>query len=775
MSSGIFLLSSLLATLCLPTVAGGQETAPEGATLSRHESRSIEEIVVTARRRAELLEDTPISVTALSEATLREAGVTRLDEIQELVPNLQMPTGRSGLEGRIRIRGIGTSTSEVAFDPGVGVYVDGVYLPRSLGQLVDVLDIEQVEVLRGPQGTLFGKNTVGGALNITTVKPTQQLEAWALLRPGNLGSLHTRMMVNTPIGTGWLRERLAARVAFSSTNRRGYTYNTFRNEYWSDTNSLAFLGSLRFTPVDDVSINVSGSWSRNHGRQRGGQCLVVRETVLGNLQPGLYDACRASGKYEFEADPATIADVESYGTWGTIAWDVGEVGPIDHLKVKSITSWRQQHPRGRDDFDMTEFPVIQLASVGGGVLDGEPGFQQQISQEIQLNASAWDDRLNFVGGYFVLWEKGTALWTIWAMGNALDAATTTDVDFSNWTWAPFAQATLDMTDWASLTAGLRYTEDKKGLHLLFYDPRMPEPPQLDRDKSVIFSAWTPMGSLALRLPDEYTDGTPLNHLMGYFTYSRGFKGGGFDAVTSPFAEELNRFDPETLDSFEFGVKTISFEQRVTLNLSLFLGNYEDIQITKFQDLGDTDGDGLPNLQRVTLNAASGTTKGLELELQALPMDGLRITGSVGLLDARYDDFEGLDDVTGDNVDRAGQRFLLTPEIQSHIAIQYSLPVSFAGPQWLQGWITPRVDWSYQGNVLYLGPEIPQGTQSGYNLVHLRVSYDFLDDRAQVGLWTRNLLDEAYFDYAFSSSSSFGTGNRWFQVGRTYGAELSYRL
>lgn len=747
----------------------------EAPAVSRHEAKAVEEVVVTARRRAELLEDTPISVTALSETTLREAGVTRLNEIQDLVPNLQMPTGRSGLEGRIRIRGVGTSTSEVAFDPGVGVYVDGVYLPRSLGQLVDVLDIQQVEVLRGPQGTLFGKNTIGGALNITTVKPTPELEGFVLLRPGNYGSMHARMMLNTPIGSGWWRERLAARVAFSSTNREGYTYNTFRREYWSDTNTLAFLGSIRFTPVDGVSIDVSGTWSRNHARQRGGQCLVIRETTLGHLQPGLYDACAASQKYVFQADPATIADVESYGTWGTVAWDVGSLGPIESLEVKSITSWRQQRPRGRDDMDMTEFPVIQLASVGGGVLDGEPGFQQQISQEIQLNGSAWDDRLNFVAGYFVLWEKGTSLWTIWAMGNSLDAATTTDVSFDNWTWAPYAQATAALTEWASLTAGLRYTEDKKGLHLQFYDPRMPEPPQLDQQKSAIFSAWTPMASFSMRLPETLMQDTPLDHLMGYFTYSRGFKGGGFDAVISPFAEDLNRFDPETLDSFEIGAKTIAFDQRLTVNLSLFLGNYDDIQVTKFQDFGDTDGDGLPNLARVTLNAASGTTKGLELEAMALPIDGLRLRGSLGLLDARYDEFEGIDDITGDNTDRAGQRFLLTPEIQSHISVQYSLPIAFDGPAWLQGWITPRVDWSYQGSVLYLGPEIPAGTQPGYNLVHLRLSYDFADDRAQVGLWARNLFDEAYFDYAFSSSSSFGIGNRWFQIGRTYGAELSYRL
>lgn len=736
---------------------------------------AVEEMVVTARRRAELLEETPISVTALSETTLREAGITRLEQIQELVPNLEMPTGRSGLEGRIRIRGIGTSSSEVAFDPGVGVYVDGVYLPRSLGQLIDVLDVSQIEVLRGPQGTLFGKNTVGGALNITTVKPTQEVEGWVMLRPGNMESIETRAMLNLPIGSGWLGERLAARAAFSSSNRRGYTWNKFRNEYWSDTNSLAFLGSLRFVPTDALSIDVSGSWARNHGRQRGGQCIKVRETVLGDLQDGLYEACEQSQKYVFESETASIADVESYGAWGTIAYDAGEVAGLDGLNLKSITSWREQRPRGRDDMDMTRYQVIRLSSVGGGELEGEPGFQQQISQEFQVSASAFDGRLNMVGGFFLFWENGTAVWNILALEDVLNSASTTDVAFDNFSWAPFFQATADVTDWASLTAGLRYTSDRKKLHLRFYDPRNPVPPQLDQTREATFGSWTPMASLALTLPESFLDDTPVDHLMGYFTYAEGFKGGGFDAVISPAAENLNEFRPETLDSFEVGFKTISLEQRLTFNLSAFVASYDDIQITKFQDLGDTDGDGLPNLERVTLNAAKATTRGVEIELMAIPIKGLQITGSLGLLDARYGEFIGLNDVTGENYDRAGERFLGTPEMQSHVSLQYSLPVRAGGPGWLQGWLTPRVDWSYEGSVLYLGPEIPEGTQPGFHLVHLRLSYDFLGDRAQVALWTRNLLDAAHFDYAFSSSSSFGIAGRWYQVGRTWGGELSYRF
>ena len=770
----------LFAFLLFPGVTLGQEEEPELNTSEAEEKpparrTSVEEMVVTARRRAELLEETPISVTALSENTLREAGITRIEQIQELVPNLEMPTGRSGLEGRIRIRGIGTSTSEVAFDPGVGVYVDGVYLPRSLGQLVDVLDVEQIEVLRGPQGTLFGKNTVGGALNITTVKPTNQVEGFAMVRPGNLESVETRAMINVPIGTGWLGERLAGRVAFSSSNRRGYTYNSYKDEYWSDINSLAFLGSLRFLPTDSLTIDVSGSWARNHAKQRGGQCIKVRETVLGDLQEGLYEACEESRPYVFESDTESLADVESYGAWGTITWDADDVPLAENLVLKSITSWREQRPRGRDDMDMTRYQVIQLSSAGGGVVDGAPGFQRQISQEFQVSGSAWGDRINMVGGMFLFWENGTSVWGILALEDVLNSALTTDVQFENFSWAPFFQATADLTDWAAVTAGLRYTSDRKRLHLKSYDPRNPVPPELDQEREATFGSWTPMVNIALTLPESLREDGPLDHLMGYFTYSEGFKGGGFDALISPSAENLNQFRPETLDSFEVGVKTVWLDQRVTFNLSAFLGVYDDIQITKFQDIGDVDGDGLPNLERVTLNAAEATIRGMELEFMAIPVEGLRFTASLGLLDARYGSFIGLNDVTGENYDRAGERFLFTPEIQSHMSAQYSLPVSFDGPAWLQGWITPRVDWAYEGSVLYLGPEIPQGTQRGFNLVHLRLSYDFLGDTAQVALWARNLLDVERFDYAFSSSSSFGIADRWFQVGRTFGGELSFRF
>ncbi len=747
--------------------------------LSRHARQRVEEIVVRARKRDEFLEDTPVSVTALSEGTLREAGVVRLDQIQELVPNLQFLTSNNGQGAQVRIRGIGTSTWEIAFDPGVGIYVDGVFLPRALGSIIDTVDVQQVEVLRGPQGTLFGKNTVGGAINITTVKPSPELEAFAMVRPGNLGTFDGRAMLNVPISIGWLEDKLFSRVAFASRKTDGFVDNALIGQTLSNQNSLAFLGSLRFLPTDDVTIDVSGTWSRAQNGGLGPQCQVSNaEAPLVNVYPGYLEACESAEHFEFEGNTNQLSDVTSYGIWGTGTWDVGDVGPLEALEVKSITSWREQLTRLRLELDGTRFPAVQTSSAGGSnPLDGPPGDQWQILQEIQVAGAALGGDLHYVLGFFALWEKGLDSRTVSSGLGVLDFVRGNQNNISNWTWAPFAQATYDVFDWMSLTGGLRYTEDKKGAAVVVDDPTHPElPPELDTSNSAIFSSWTPMASIAFRAPDTWLDPMSLDHLMGYFTYARGFKGGGFNAILNPQAQTLEGFGPETLDSFELGVKTIGWEQRITFNASIFLGTYDDIQVTSVRDL-TMPGDPLPNLIQLTQNAAKATTKGAELEMIALPTTGLQMNGSVGLLHTEYDSFpNAIDDVTGETISRAGQSFPASPELQTHVSVQYSFEVDLDGPLWLKGWLTPRLDWYYQSFIHFEGQEVSATNQGGYNLLHGRLSYDFLDDRAQVALWAKNLTDQRYLQFGLTSVvSSWGIGLPYMASPRTFGAEISYRL
>jgi iron complex outermembrane receptor protein len=778
------------------SAAEGDPAPPEGSAapggspaqapgLSPRTTQRVEEIVVTARKRAELLEDVPISVTALGEATLREAGVTRLDDISQLVPNLTFYDGRDGLTSSVFIRGVGQNFPIITFDPGVGIYVDGVFLARAQGSVLDIIDVEQVEVLRGPQGTLFGRNTVGGAISVTTIKPGPELEAFASVRAGNFNTVLTRAMLNVPIAVGGLEDKLFARVAFGSENSDGYTDNTFRDETWSDTNALNFLGSVRFVPTDEITFDLSGSWFRDHNKGKGGECVFIQDTsIMAAFVPNrqeFFEACERTEPYSFTANTAGVSDVESYGVWGTAQWDAGDRWVFENLNLKSITSWREQIPRLREDLEMTLFPVAQRGALGGdSIFDGEPGFAQQISQEVQVTGAALEGDLSYVTGYYVFWENGTediANRVFIGTGDALGSSTLNHTSIDNWSWALYGQATYALTDWANLTAGVRYTEEKKGFGRLAVNPFTPDaPPAIDADEDKIFTAWTPMASLALLAPESWLDAIGFDHLLGYFTYSEGFKSGGFNgSARMGNPTQLQPFEPENLTNYEIGVKTIALEQRLTANLSLFYGDYDDIQVQTVLLGPPLQPGGPPTVDLAVRNAAKATTKGLEFEVQALPFDGAQVTGSIAYLDGTYDEFIGESALTGDPIDRAGEAFLFVPDFQSHLSVQYSFPLGNPGPAWLQGWLTPRLDWYYQSSVDYAGPELPQATQSGYNLLHARLSFDFDDDRAQLALWAKNLTDEEYFQQITGSAATFGEIVRFYQPPRTFGVEISYRF
>ena len=741
--------------------------------VSPQAARRIEEIVVSARKREEALEETPVSVTALGAGALVEHGVFRLDDIEEMVPNLTFQRNPEGQDAMVRIRGIGTPRASIQFDPGVGIYVDGVFLSRASGGLIDVLDVQQIEVLRGPQGTLFGKNTVGGALNISTVRPHESVEGSVLVRAGNFGMVNARGMLNLPI----VEDRLLSRFAVSTDRSNGYVYNEFLDEDLSGRDNLNFVGSLRYLALDDLIIDVTGSWSRSRSPGRGGQCKYIQPTGLQGFVPDWPEECRRSRPYRVEAN-RQLVDNESYGVWGTAQWDLGSVGPIDELSFKSITSWREQNSRFRSDSDGTASRLIELAQTGNGPVGGYPGSARQISQEIQVNGQALDERLVFVGGYFYFNETADSGQILEVDLGSFNRVTRNLLDVSNWNWAFYGQGTFAATEWLSLTGGIRYSEEKKGLSALNLSidaetgEALPVPPLTDGASDAIFSAWTPMATVALQVPESMLGDAPLDHLMGYFTYARGFKGGGFNALGENLTGELEYFAPEFLDSFEVGAKTIALDQRLTMNLSLFFGKYDDIQVTSIRDVGTVEN---PQVVQLTLNAARATTRGLEWEFTAIPVDGLQINGSVGVIDARYDNYIGINDLNNEEIDRAGQTFNNTPQLQTFLALQYSLPIDLRSSRALSGWLTPRLEWAYQSEVHYNGPELLAGIQRGFNLLNARLSYDFLDDRAQIALWGKNLTNEGWFGNSTPIANFFGVSLNYYEPPRTFGGELSYRF
>lgn len=766
---------ALALTLWAPALAVAE---PRSST-NRGERFAVEEIVVSARRRSERLEQTPVAVSALPESTLRTAGVTHLADIRQLVPSLNVAQDQAG-RSQFFLRGVGTPPGMLpgfAFDPGVGVYLDGVYLPRAAGRLLDVVDVEQIEVLRGPQGTLFGKNTVGGAINITSAKPTDEIEGFVLVRPGNFGSIDTRVMLNAPVGPGALREKLFVRAAFGSSNRDGYVENRFRDETLSNLGSMAFLGTVRFVPTESLTFDLSGTWAKNRARQRGGECVVRTEGAFGSLVPPdpetgetFFDACRASQPFEVESNVASLLDSESWGTWLDARWDADVSGPLDRLSVRSLTAWHEQQFRARFDIDMTRFFLARHAEVGGTPGNGGPRDQRQVSQEIQVSGSAFDGRLPFVAGAFFQWEDGGIEADLWALPQAVNIRARNRIAIDNWTWALFGQTTWDATDWLSLTAGVRYTEEEREVDQEWTTPFENPDPVFADSAEATNGAWTPTATLAATVPPDLLPDAFVDHAMAYFGYARGFRGGGFDAIIAPTPpEEISPVRPEYLDSFELGFKTTAADERLFLNLALYQSLYEDMQVQTI--VASTNAF---DPRTVVLNAADSRIRGFEMEAMALPIAGLRIEASMSLLHGRYTSFESISAATGLPVDRAGEKLPYVPDIQSHVAVQYSFPVAFEGPVWLHGWLTPRFEWYHQSEVMYVAPEVPLGTQPAYDLLHARVSYDFADDRAQVALWGKNLANEAYFDFAFNLLPA-GTLTRYYQLPRTFGAELSWRF
>lgn len=736
--------------------------------LSPRAAGKIEEIVVSARKRAELIEDTPVAVTAISEALIRESGITRTNQVQQIVPNMTFLTTSSGNVAQVRIRGVGSSSTGIAFDPGVGIYLDGVYFARSQGSIFDVVDVEQIEVLRGPQGTLFGKNTVGGAMNITTVKPTEELEGFVFLRPGNYGRLNARAMVNIPVKAGWFEDKLFARLAYSTQNYGGHTYNFTRDEYLSNMNANTFLGSLRFIPIDDLTIDVSGNYVNTRMNGRGGECRYIFEAPLQGILPDIKSACDRTTPFETGSEIMQLVDIDNYGVWGIANWTVGDVGVVEDMLVKVISSWQGQDIRYRSDLDSTSVPGVNLSQAGPTLFDGQPGSANQIQQELQVNGSAWDGRINAVAGFFSYWDKANSGNTIAVP--AVNGFTYTPIEVDNFTWALYGQATVDITDDLAVTAGIRYTSDQKNLSQTV----ITSSEETSGSGGATFESWTPAASITFRARDEWIDETPIEHLMTYFSYARGFKGGGLNGTLQLQEAIPDPFGPETLDNFELGLKTISFDRRLSVSIAAFYGIYDDIQVNSQRSFEDPDGNLI--VQILTLNAAEATTKGVELELMSQPVEGLVVQGSLGLLDAKYDSFpNAVSNRTGDVIDRTGQTFDFSPAYQTFLSAQYSLPLDIGQSEWMQGWLTGRLQWAYRDHYTTMGPEIPQGIQRGYNLLGARLSWSFLDDRAQVALWGANLLDQAYFQDVVPIANTVGLVALWFEAPLTYGGELSYRF
>ncbi|MCH4894784.1 TonB-dependent receptor [Sphingomonas sp. SFZ2018-12] len=747
-------LASAIGLMGAPVGAMAQDAGPPADTEAQTDDPLPGDIVVTARRRAESLQDVPISISAFGEDALSNLQADTLSGIQYATPNLYLDQGDAG-NAVIYIRGVGQNDSLAFADPGVGVYVDDVFISRSQAAFLEVFDVERIEVLRGPQGTLYGRNTIGGAIKFVSTRPTRDVTAYGEVGYGNFDSLILKGRLSGPIAGDTLR----AKVAFAYSKRDGYNQNSFTGQDDGDVDTLSGRVSLLFEPSSDVEflLSADGRVDRPDTSRS-----PVRETpITGAIPGGLVTFPASPGDYQVDTNANGLSDQTGWGVALTSRWFVN-----DKVTVESITSYREFRFDLNLDTDGSRLPILDI------LLNQD---QRQFSQELRLTYED-PDNLTFTGGLYYFYDDDTTFsgvdngaatifgFPVTLFGFASSSLAETRQETNS--YAIFGDATYQLTDRLSISAGLRYTtEDRSSGRLFenFFNPAISTirntPPFLAGvgvagrpiNGEASFDAFTPRGSISYQASDD---------VLLYASASRGFKSGGFDGrASTDFA--FQPFRPEFVWSYEGGAKTSWLDGRLTLNGSVFYNDYTDVQVTSF---GSDPVTGV--FVSLFTNAASASAWGAELELLAQPTDGLAITGSLGLLDANYDRFDIL--VGGVVTDVSDRRVVNAPDFNASLGATYTAPLS----SYLSA--TFHVDGSYRSTVATEITDSPLLRQEGYERINAFVALNGPQDRWQLRAGVENLTDRNVRVQGFNLQEFPGVQVGFFSAPRTYDLRLIVR-
>jgi iron complex outermembrane receptor protein len=782
---------TILSQAIIAAVAIGGAAFPlQASAQNTRATGQLEEVLVTARKKEESLQDAPISISAFTGAALEDRGVTRLSEIQNFTPNLVFQNnpsfGGASSAASVYIRGIGQKEFLPTVDPGVGLYVDGIYIARSVGAILDLIEIERVEVLRGPQGTLFGRNTIGGAIHITTVKPDENLSAKIEATAGTDNRYDGKASVNLPITDG-----LYSRFSIASLNRDGYVKREFDGKELGDDDTLTARMALLWEASDSVDVNFSADYTRD--RENGpavnliginyagpidpdtppmatihnvganlaaggpeAPCIIPPLTGTTNpAVPGCYDNRYVVGKNKNMGTAPSYSDTDLWSTSLTVDWQINE-----HLALRSLSGYRDLDSDFGRDGDGSPFRISEFVDD----LD-----QDQFSQEFHLLGDSFDSKLNWILGLYYFTEDGNNANTLdFTVSNFLSGG-----KFDNESYAAFAQGSYDLADDWTLTLGVRYTDETKKFtpdqyiienyfagsgHPMLDAPFMQAGERIlpNIEKKVDADETTPMANLRWQAAEN---------LMTYITYAEGFKSGGFSqrvfppqvagATAPPGTSDLDlipSFDPESVNSYEWGFKYDNADSSLRINGSVFYTEYDDFQIQVFTSVAP-----------VTKNAAEVEIAGGELEMTWIPAESWLIEASVGYIDAEYSDIDEAETLIDDSKDLER-----VPETTYSASIAKDFGLGDNGN------LRARVDWSWRDEQQMDTFNTPQIAQDDYHLVNANVAWWAPDNRYSVVLGVDNLTDE---DYLISGivGDAFQSYEGVFARGREYYLTLRYQF
>ena len=733
----------------------------------------IEEIIVTATKRAESVQDVPISISAYSGDFLERSDIRTLQDLSLYAPNFTFAFSSQPTNARIIVRGVG-SVGNSAIETSVGVFVDGVYYPRPGSVIGNLLDIETAEVLRGPQGTLFGRNTAAGALNLTTRDPSDEFEGHVQVGLGDFSAYSLEGVVNTPFS-----DTVAGRLAVKYAERDGYGFNTFTDEEIGERDDLTIRGKLGF----DITPNVYAKLTLDYNEvNTGGQILEIlpgsENPVFDGTLNALFGAdASTSDGYDLviNQDHQDSVKDEQWGAALNLEFSIGE-----HI-LKSITAYRDWQATNRES----------ALRITGDVLPRDHIYTTEtISQELQLLSPA-DQPFKYVVGLFYYEEDfdidedfdagaDMCIPVVFVLAGAgaagacaaMSQSPATDSDYTQSlsSSAIFAQATYDFTDKFSMTFGGRYTSDSKDAAFVQTTPNAvigglfraaEDVPDLSSDDNAF--TWLLNASFY-----------PVDDVMLFATVSTGFKGGGFNSGGSVAAlgRAARIFQEETATNYELGIKSKFWDGRATANVTLFNTELDDFQDRSF--------DGLSFLTR---NAGKRTQKGIEADFVLNPVDSLMLFGGIGLLDAEFDSFSAASPLPGDTVpqDLSGQTPHFSPRWQGSLVADWRSALGSSNLEWF---LRPEYTYIGKQNIGANTNLNAQSVQDAYGLFNLSLGLAAADDRWQLTAYGKNLADEGFCELMFDQplGAQFGavdpvaktvTQRCIINSTRTYG--LLYRL
>ena len=719
------------------------------------EASTGDEIVVTARRREERLQDVPLAVTAVTGDQLEAIGAADITVLTRSTPNVTFETSR-GTNSTLTafIRGVGQQDPVWGFEPGVGLYVDDVYIARPQGALLDVYDVERLEVLRGPQGTLYGRNTIGGAIKYVTSRIDDDPSLSAKVNVGSYNQLDAIVS-----GSIRLNDVFAVGGAVAGLTRDGFGHNvtTGAEHYNKDVQSGRI--SLEFTPSDNFFLRIAGDRTEDNSNPKHGHRELPSRNGALTVLPDVYDTRAGIGDTNYVMTQGLSAQAE---------WTVN-----DNLTLKSITAWREGESTTVIDFDGLPQRDLDV-----------PAFynDEQVTQEFQ----ALVDVGNLSGVVGVYYLNGSAYGAFDTILSGLGLTVLVRGKMNTLSTSAFADFTYDFTDQWSVSFGGRYTEDQKRGTVVRANYLGLGSPLVSGNNAAV-----QLGGFATNFTRERTDEKfsprvslnfePTDDLSLYVSYSQGFKSGGFDPRANFSATNvalqptvLRGFAPETVDSYEVGLKGTFFD-RLTLRTAYFLAKYDDQQVT-VQQGADTNSDGINDtFVSTVLNAASAEYQGVEIEGSLDIVDSLRANFSIGYIDASIDEVIS----AGVNVQTDANplnNFVAqnTPEWTGQLGLTYTQDLGDLGSLLVTGSGSYRSEYYIfsglfnQGFAAGASPQYPAGgpklDADSVTLFDLSAVWTSEGGHLNVGLHGKNLTDERYrtalYNFAYPPAAFLGTDSSY---------------